>query len=617
MCGVLGAVSNKIDKSLFDKSLESLSHRGPDDKNSKIINSLETNFFLGHTRLSIIDLSLNGSQPMSSDDDDFIIIFNGEIYNHTELRLMLEQNGHTFNGNSDTEVLLKSWIEWGQESLNKFVGMFAFCIFDKKKQMFFLARDQFGIKPLYYLSNKKGFFFASEIKSLKFFDNLQPNDRVSKEFLINGSHDASEETFFENIYKVQPGEVLKYNFYDNTFTSDFWVKINEKTKSFDSFESAKKNVKEKFMDNMKLHLRSDVDVSSSLSGGIDSSSIVSMMKYINRDKKFNTFSYISEGKKSEERWIDSVNENINAISNKIFVSEQNILKEIEKIIEIQEEPFGSTSIYAQYKVFEEASKKNVKVLLDGQGADECLCGYEGYPEYYIEDLILRFKFIKAFKFLKHWRKKFNKKLIDQLRVISVSFLHILKIKDLLKSLFYKNPNWILENKASVNLSKKNNYLPIISNSSLSSKLYSELFQERLQRLLRYQDKNSMHFSIESRVPFLTQEFVELLINLPNEYLMNTEATTKYIFRESMKGIVKENILERKDKVGFETPEIKWMPELWQKVKEEYLSEVNPPWLDKDKLIKFVDDSLNKHETTPQIWRIINFFVWSKQNKFYC
>ena len=204
MCGVLGAVSNKIDKSLFDKSLESLSHRGPDDKNSKIINSLETNFFLGHTRLSIIDLSINGSQPMSSDDDDFIIIFNGEIYNHTELRLMLEQNGHTFNGNSDTEVLLKSWIEWGQESLNKFVGMFAFCIFDKKKQMFFLARDQFGIKPLYYLSNKKGFFFASEIKSLKFFDNLQPNDRVSREFLINGSHDASEETFFENIYKVQP-----------------------------------------------------------------------------------------------------------------------------------------------------------------------------------------------------------------------------------------------------------------------------------------------------------------------------------------------------------------------------------------------------------------------------
>ena len=170
----------------------------------------------------------------------------------------------------------------------------------------------------------------------------------------------------------------------------------EKTKNFDSFETAKKYVQEKFMKNVRLHLRSDVDVSSSLSGGVDSSSIVSMMKYINRDKKFNTFSYISEGKKSEERWIDSVNENINAISNKIFVSEQNILKEIEKIIEIQEEPFGSTSIYAQYKVFEEASKKNVKVLLDGQGADECLCGYEGYPEYYIEDLILRFKFIKAF-----------------------------------------------------------------------------------------------------------------------------------------------------------------------------------------------------------------------------
>ena len=158
---------------------------------------------------------------------------------------------------------------------------------------------------------------------------------------------------------------------------------------------------------------------------------------------------------------------------------------------------------------------------------------------------MRFKFIKAFKFLKHWRKKFNKKLIDQLRVISVSFLHILKIKDLLKSLFYKNPNWILENKASLNLSKKNNYLPIISNSSLSSKLYSELFQERLQRLLRYQDKNSMHFSIESRVPFLTQEFVELLINLPNEYLMNTEATTKYIFRESMKGCERKHFRKKR------------------------------------------------------------------------
>ena len=182
-------------------------------------------------------------------------------------------------------------------------------------------------------------------------------------------------------------------------------KDDEKTKSFDSFETAKKNVKEKFMDNMKLHLRSDVDVSSSLSGGVDSSSIVSMMKYINRDKKFNTFSYISEGEKSEEKWIDSVNQNVNAISNKIYVSEQNIVREIEKIIEIQEEPFGSTSIYAQYKVFEEASKKNVKVLLDGQGADECLCGYEGYPEYYFEDLILSCEFIKAFTIFKTLAKE--------------------------------------------------------------------------------------------------------------------------------------------------------------------------------------------------------------------
>tara|TARA_B100000609_G_C17216967_1_gene437269 strand:- start:1627 stop:3480 length:1854 start_codon:yes stop_codon:yes gene_type:complete len=616
MCGVLGAVSNKIDKSLFDKSLESLSHRGPDDRNSKIINFLGTNFFLGHTRLSIIDLSQNGSQPMSSDEDDFEIIFNGEIYNYEELRLRLEQNGHTFNSNSDTEVLLKSWKEWGQESLNKFVGMFAFCIFDKKRQMFFLARDQFGIKPLYYLSNKNGFFFASEIKSLKFFDDLQPNDRACKEFLINGSHDASKETFFKNIYKVQPGEVLKYNLFDNTFSSDFWVKISEKNKKFDSFESAKKNVQEEFMKNMKLHLRSDVDVSSSLSGGIDSSSIVSMMKYINKDKNFNTFSYISAGDKSEEKWIDLVNENTNAISNKIFVSEQNIVEEIEKIIEIQEEPFGSTSIYAQYKVFEEASKNNVKVLLDGQGADECLCGYEGYPEYYFEDLIFRFKFIKALKFLKFWRKKFDKKLIDQIRVVLVSILHILKIKDLLKSLFFKNPDWIIGNKVFLNLARKNNSFSYIGKSSLSSKLYDELFQERLQRLLRYQDKNSMHFSIESRVPFLTQEFVELLINLPNEYLMNTEATTKYIFRESMKGIVHEDIMERKDKIGFETPETKWMPELWQKVKKEYLSEVNAPWLDKEKLVKSVEDSLNKAEINPQIWWIINFFIWSKLNKFY-
>jgi asparagine synthase (glutamine-hydrolysing) len=418
MCGILGLYSissNKLE-GFFDAKLElalnALKRRGPDDSGLEriVLPSLANDqqfLALGHTRLSIIDLTSSGHQPMNSFDGRYAIVFNGEIYNYRELRAELKSAGHIFYTDSDTEVLLISWIHWGEDCLYHLIGMYAFAIYDRHSGLLNCVRDPFGIKPFFYTKDH-GFIFASEINALIELMPKKPtlNWQRSYDYLVHGDYDSSTETFFSGIYHLQPGHLIQIN----TFTGEVespkrWWSPQIKEQLVLKFDDAVSQVREIFLKNIRLHLRSDVALGAALSGGIDSSAIVCAIRHIEPDLPINTFSYIAPGTElNEEYWVDLVNKHVNARPHKIYVSNQELVRDLDEMIRSQGEPFGSTSIYAQYRVYQEASESGVIVTLDGQGADEIFAGYDGYPGQRLRSMLENGQISKAINFLNNWSR---------------------------------------------------------------------------------------------------------------------------------------------------------------------------------------------------------------------
>ena len=628
MCGIFGILSNKQSYSLdyFEKTLNSvaqiLRHRGPDHfafetlDISSSSNREQSSLSLGHTRLSIIDLSDGGHQPMSSADGRFIIVFNGEIYNFKELRTELSSIGYEFTTESDTEVLLHAWAEWNSDSLSKLVGMFAFAIYDKVKQTLTLVRDAFGIKPLYYWQGNDTLCFASEVQALiKLLpEKPKPNLVVGYKFLSHGTVDRGDDSFFEGIKHLKPGHILELNI-DSTIEnkiSRWWNPSIEENQDI-RFDDAKEIVREKFLRNVRLHLRSDVPVGAALSGGIDSSAVVCAMRYLEPSMELNTFSYVArDSTKNEEIWVDYVNEYVGAKSHKVTIEGKEMFSDLETLIELQGEPFASSSIYAQYKLFQKVRDAGVIVNLDGQGADEMLAGYFGYPHARFESLISEGKVVDVFKLWNELGNTFGSKPTKAL------------IQTLLPNIYEELRSWrdkdfdrkfLKEDFCSSVKVNRDYRTKIYSNRALCHCLKNALNGHRgLVHLLRYEDRNSMIHSVESRVPFLTTDLVEFLLTLPEDFLLSNKGTTKYIFREAMKGIVPDRILQRKDKIGFETPEKHFLVSR----KKEIIKQINlideVPFLDSSEIIKYLNniDKLKMHEFS-QIWRIINYFNWYKLN----
>jgi asparagine synthase (glutamine-hydrolysing) len=628
MCGIFGILSNKQSYSLdyFEKTLNSvaqiLRHRGPDHfafetlDISSSSNREQSSLSLGHTRLSIIDLSDGGHQPMSSADGRFIIVFNGEIYNFKELRTELSSIGYEFTTESDTEVLLHAWAEWNSDSLSKLVGMFAFAIYDKVKQTLTLVRDAFGIKPLYYWQGNDTLCFASEVQALiKLLpEKPKPNLVVGYKFLSHGTVDRGDDSFFEGIKHLKPGHILELNI-DSTIEnkiSRWWNPSIEENQDI-RFDDAKEIVREKFLRNVRLHLRSDVPVGAALSGGIDSSAVVCAMRYLEPSMELNTFSYVArDSTKNEEIWVDYVNEYVGAKSHKVTIEGKEMFSDLETLIELQGEPFASSSIYAQYKLFQKVRDAGVIVNLDGQGADEMLAGYFGYPHARFESLISEGKVVDVFKLWNELGNTFGSKPTKAL------------IQTLLPNIYEELRSWrdkdfdrkfLKEDFCSSVKVNRDYRTKIYSNRALCHCLKNALNGHRgLVHLLRYEDRNSMIHSVESRVPFLTTDLVEFLLTLPEDFLLSNKGTTKYIFREAMKGIVPDRILQRKDKIGFETPEKHFLVSR----KKEIIKQINlideVPFFDSSKIIKYLNniDKLKMHEFS-EIWRILNYFNWYKLN----
>ena len=630
MCGILGVFdtnsSDKLEKT-FNESLDLLKHRGPDDSGIKIFYISDGILVIGQTRLSIIDLSSAGHQPMQTEDNRYSIVFNGEIYNYKEIREELKVEGYVFKTNSDTEVLLNAWIEWGVEGLIKFNGMFAFAVYDALENSVTLVRDAFGIKPLFYSLQDNKLYFSSEISALINLLPEKPNHNLQRvyDYLVWGKYDNNEQTFYDKIFHLQPSHFLTIRLKDfaqgDTIALPkrwWWPLIKEQVISI---EDAAKKIREIFLKNIKLQLRSDVPIGAALSGGVDSSSIVCAIRYLEPDMLIHTFSFLANDPDlNEEEWIDIINDHVDAIPHKVKVKSDDIINDLDEMIKAQAEPFGSTSIYAQYKVFKAARDVGIIVTLDGQGADELLAGYSGYPLERIKSLIDKKEYLGIIKFINKW-SKWPRRSKKRMTLECISIIIPKNLITLGRKIIGDNPrpDWL-----NIKLLKSNGvnllYPNMESKNSdsfgrkLSNKLRNVLTGDGLVSLLRHGDRNSMNWSIESRVPFLTIEMAEFVLSLPESYLLSNNGETKYIFREAMRGIVPDKILDRKDKIGFGTPELEWLIINKENIFELIKNSNEFHLINKEKSLLEIENIISGKKTfSPSAWRLINYFLWSSTN----
>jgi asparagine synthase (glutamine-hydrolysing) len=548
MCGICGIVKfngGPPDQQLIRRMMDAIRHRGPNDEGLLTDDKVG----LGFLRLSIIDLSSLGHQPMYSADKRYAIVFNGEVYNYLELRDELVKKGYQFHSKTDTEVLLNSYIEWGEECLNRFNGMWAFVIYDRVKQQLFCARDRFGVKPFYYYHTKEQFVFASEIPALLAALDKKPavNDEALFDYMVYNRTDQSERTFFNEIKKLQHSHTLTLNIKEGAVKPARWYDLKNVLRSSKPFCSPE-SFRETFNSAVKLRLRSDVPVGVCLSGGLDSSSITStLLSSFNRND-INTFSAVYEkGQIGDES--EFINEFRPYIQKMNFVTPtaDSLYADLQGFVGTHAEPFPTTSIYAHYKVMELA-QKHVVVTLDGQGADEEMGGYPYFFGFYYKELIKQFRFLKLSRELKgYWSNHHSTYAYKTL-------LYFLLPGGIKKSLRVREKGYLTKDFSNQEFHSLINS-ELYSSESLNAALYNH-FEYKLEHLLKWQDLNSMRFSIEARVPFLDYRLVEGLLTIKPDKLISG-GMTKMILRNAMTGILPEKIRMRKDKVGFETPQNEW------------------------------------------------------------
>lgn len=610
MCGISGVIlkdkKQNVNETILRKMNELIAHRGPDYDGIYTNN----NIGFGHRRLSIIGLEEESNQPFIA--GDLILIFNGEIYNYKELKNILKD--YDFRTNSDTEVILASYLKWGTKCVEKFKGMWSFCIYDLKKKILFCSRDRFGIKPFYYFDGLDKFVFASEIKqftALAEWKAVANVDRL-KDFILFEMIDHTQETMFKDVYQLQAGHNLIYDIENNCYNIYKYYDLiyNIKRKQ----EYSNKELLEKFEKTIEEHMQSDVKLGSCLSGGLDSSSIVMMVNRLkNNNVKQEVVSSCFENKKyDEQEFIDEVvGSSTEIYSHKVYPKISDLFLEIDKITWHQDEPFGSTSIFAQWSVFKEAKRNEIKVMLDGQGADEQFAGYNGFYSAYLGELIRSGKLHTWFKEtqnLKSIYKYSSKDIIkDTVKYIIPNNIKAkLKLK-LDKGIF----NWV-----DVDEKYYKSYLDKlyrIKIDSLKSYSINQLLYESLPKLLRYEDRDSMAFSIEARVPFLDHELVEYVVSLDSKYKIKN-AVTKYCLRDCMKDILPTKIIERKDKLGFVTPEEVWIRENKDYFRELFIDSCDRliGLVDSEKAMDWFDNMVNsKQKLDFTIWRIISAGIWIK------
>ncbi len=647
MCGISGFIIQKSNPSLgldsLKKMVSTLSHRGPNNRG--YWNNISETQFIGHTRLSIMDLSENGSQPMTSSSGQYVISYNGEIYNHWDIRKQINRLKNTsWNSTSDTETILEAIETFGLiETAKKIHGMFSICIIDKKKNLLHLVRDKFGEKPLYYGFSDANFLFASELKSIVSFPNFKKDiDRKSLNYFFNFSYIPEPYSIYKNISKLSPGTVLTLNLNTHKIIS------NEKFNTFcedDNIQITEENAVEQFDSKINLAIKdsmiSDVEVGSFLSGGIDSSLITSVMQS-QSSKKIKTFSIVFEDLKYDEKYYSrNISKHLGTDHNEVLISSKDMIDISKKIPEIYDEPFADSSQIPTVLISQFASKK-VKVILSGDGADEFYGGYNRY-----------IAFSKMNKFLKYCPYNLRHVLGKIISLIPLNLLTYMEI--ILGKLFLQNRSvtqlddkikklgFIFMNSKTIT----DIYFSIISLSESTSDLlnhenaHSEIdeIKEKISSyfnkdkdlvenvmladqnmyltgdILHKVDRASMHFSLETRIPFLNPN----IINFSNKLNMNMKIrgnTGKFLLREVLKKYIPEKYINR-PKMGFSIPLNEWLKgplKEWsmdklnlKKIKQEgYLNDMQVKY--------YLENHLSgKKDFSRELWNIIVFQSWLSRN----
>ncbi|WP_088040600.1 asparagine synthase (glutamine-hydrolyzing) [Bacillus sp. EAC] len=611
MCGFVGILSSKkkyeVNKKLFKEYNNILTHRGPDDEGYYHDDYLS----LGFKRLSIIDVE-NGHQPLNSENERFWIVFNGEIYNHKQLKKELETLGYHFETNSDTEVLLYGFIEWNEKVLNKLRGMFSFLIWDSMTKTLFGARDQFGIKPLYYYETDDDIVFASESKVInKVVENIEGrslilNDEALQHYL-SFQYVPEPNTIYSEIKKIEPGTYFIKKLNQQISLKTYWAPSFSPVNH--SKEKVMKDIRDVLTNSVAMHMRSDVPAGSFLSGGIDSTAIVALARQINPNLK--TFSVGFENKGYSE--IDVAKETALALDVENihrFITPNEYIEELPKIIWHLDDPLADPSAIPLYFVAKEA-RKHVTVVLSGEGADELFGGYNIYKE---PSSLKMFENVPTK--LKTVLKYFSTIMPDGMK--GKSFIE--------RGCTPLEERYIGNAKIFEEAEKKKIYLNhdgSVKYSSILEPHYNFVKKEPLVNQMQFidlhtwlrgdilvkADKMTMANSIELRVPFLDKEVFEVASKLPvSSKIFN--GTTKYLFREAMRGIVPNHVIDRK-KLGFPVPINQWLKDELYDWANNLLHESQTEYIfDKFYLYKLLEEHrLNKKDNSRKIWTVLQFMLW--------
>ncbi len=604
MCGIAGVVArrNSLDVSRAIKEMSyRVRHRGPDDHGHYVRGRVA----LGHRRLSIIDLSVGGHQPMASEDGRYVIVYNGEVYNFLELKSELMAFGFRFRSNSDTEVVLAAFAAWGSDCLARFNGMWSFAIYDEQENSIFAARDRFGVKPFYFILNESCFAFGSEIRQLlPLLDSVEANPSTLSEFLLVGEPRQSPETFFKDVSNLLPGHYLSYHVDTNRCSIERYYGLSDQLNGVDDRPDTEvlRDFREIFEDSVRLRLRSDVRVGTCLSGGLDSSSVAmvaSAMHRLNSNSPFSAITAISdEPRNSEEIYAEAVIDAGSLHWIKVRPSYEDFCASLDTVVTHQEEPFASPSICMQSFVMRAARENGVVVLLDGQGGDETLLGYDRYYIPYFVEL---------------WRAGDFGELLHGVRdtLQSNANMNMLRLTGyllfgLLPSLRHRYH--LYRSKHIVSSPPRPDWINSFAKACHDVRALQILEVEAtsLPSLLRYEDKNSMAFSIEARLPFLDYRLVEKSIALALNMKMRA-GWTKWALRQSMSDVLPHRIAWRRNKIGFAPPD-QWIARHGEIMAEKVVQSVlMRRFCDLDRLRRYY----SKLDPNSQ-WRLYSVALWEEQ-----
>lgn len=669
MCGISGIVQLQKDShdlaGVLKKMNDRLKHRGPDDEGftlfherkaycfagqdtpdssfasklpfkptSKIETAKDQQFVLGfgHRRLAIIDLSAGGHQPMCTLENQRIwITLNGEIYNYIELREELKGFGYSFYTESDVEVVLVAYQHWGKDCLKHFNGMWAFVLYDIDKNQLFGARDPFGVKPLYYLQNQQHFAFASEQKALLEVPSYQAevNLEAMLPFLLYGQVEMESEGFYKGILELKPGHAFTYDLTVSKLTTEayFELKATEKNHAFQDaeFHEAKEQLREQIKDAVRIRFRSDVPIGFCLSGGLDSSTIVCTAAELAKEESITalkngikTFTASNDSPLDESTWAKQIVDHTQAEWHQVIVDSKTLVEDLQTLIYFQDIPLATTSTYAQSRVMRAAHEQGISILIDGQGGDELFAGYQTFYYAYFYQLFTSFKWSTL---MKEMRSLGNSPV--NMRELCLAFFKIKlskfpsKIRATLSKKWKSETN-LISSEFLRSHAKKVQFHGEFRAESLNQRLKAYCTETYLKGLLRWEDRCSMQYSIESRTPFSDDiHLITKAFQLPAHSKIR-KGWSKYILRESIQGLVPESIRLRKDKKGFSIPQNTWLMEqeaafhaLFQSLKHMDVHDlVQKNHIESNWKLFFSHLSYSKEQDL--IFRYVCYLIWLKQ-----